>query len=310
MDFYDFQLLPESSVDKNDIYLDDITVDPLLYKGEPRCSPTPADIAMLWSEGYSLTATMKKALAAILVNKVSIAINLSRVTEAESILKTELEKVKNNPAEYIKLLITLIRLNEKPDMAEAKKYYVRAKKLISRHKDVLDKRTMNSWNLLSGNGSYDENPHLLRARALEMIEKQQYSEAENIYRQMIELDFELPGTLCHLARVQFLSGKEKEAEKSVRKAWSQRNKALKYVVPRIIFFKILLLMTRNQESSLWVSRLEEELKKPDSFMEWYIQPLLESLKSRLSPENHQVLVTLAESLQNKDPKSLSGFLFS
>jgi len=127
---------------------------------------------------------------------------------------------------------------------------------------------------------------------------------------MIELGFELPGTLCHLARVQLLSGQEKEAEKSVRKAWDQRSKALKYVVPRIIFFKILFLMIRNRDYSLWVSKMGKELQNPDSLMEWLINPLLESFKSRLSPENHQVLVTLAESLQNKDPKSLRGFLFS
>jgi tetratricopeptide (TPR) repeat protein len=310
MDFYDSQLSSESSTGKNDIFLDDIPVDIILYKDAAACRPTPADIAMLWAEGYPLSEPAKKAIIAILINKISIAFNLNRLKEAESILKKELENAKSNPAECIRLLIALVMLYEKIDPDEAKKYYNKVKKQISGHEDLLDNKTRNNWRLLSKCGNFEVNPHLLRSKALDMLEKKQYTEAEKIYRQMIELGFELPGTLCHLARVQLLSGQEKEAEKSVRKAWDQRSKALKYVVPRIIFFKILFLMIRNRDYSLWVSKMGKELQNPDSLMEWLINPLLESFKSRLSPENHQVLVTLAESLQNKDPKSLRGFLFS
>ena len=310
MDFYDPQLSSESSADKNDIFLDDIPVDSLLYKNKAVCRPTPADIAMQWAEGYHLSEPARKALVAILVNKISIAFNLNRLKEAESILKKELEKAKRYPAECVRLLIALVRLYEKMDPDEAKKYYTKVKKQISGQEDLLDKETRNGWSLLSKCGNFEVNPHLLRSKAMDMLEKKQYAEAEKIYRQMIELDFELPGTLCHLARVQLLSGQEKEAEKSVRKAWDRRSKALKYVVPRIIFFKILFLMIRNQNYSLWISRMGKELRNQDSCLEWHIQPLLESYKSRLSPENHQVLVTLAESLQNKDPKSLRGFMFS
>ena len=310
MDFYDFQLTSESSSEKNDIFFDDIPVDSLLYKDEATCRPTPADIAMQWAEGYPLSEPARKALVAILVNKISIAFNLNRLKEAESILKKELEKAKSYTAEYIKLLIALVRLYEKMDPDEAKKYFSQVKKLIPRHENLLDERTRSNWRLLAVRGNFEVNPHLLRSKALDMLEKKQYAEAEKIYRQMIELDFELPGTLCHLARVQLLSGQEKEAEKSVRKAWDRRSKASKYVVPRIIFFKILFLMIRNQDCSLWISRMGKELHNQDLGLEWHIQPLLESFKSRLSPENHQVLVTLAESLQNKNPKSLREFLFS
>jgi tetratricopeptide (TPR) repeat protein len=265
---------------------------------------------MQWAEGYPLSEQAKKALVAILVNKISIAFNLNRLKEAESILKKEVEKAKRDPAECIKLLIALIHLYEKTDPDKAKKYYNKVKKQISGHEDLFDKETRNGWSLLSKYGNFELNPHLLRSKALDMLENKQYTEAEKIYRQMIELDFELPGTLCHLARVQLLSGQEKEAEKSVRKAWDRRSKALKYVVPRIIFFKIIFSMIRNQNPSLWLNRMKKELQNQDSCLEWHIQPLLESFKSRLSPENHQVLVTLTESLQYKDPKSLRGFLFS
>jgi tetratricopeptide (TPR) repeat protein len=297
MDFYDFQSLMEFADDKNNIYLDDIPVDSLLYKGITGQKPTPADIALLWSEGYALTETMKKVLVTILINKISIAFNLNRLKEAESIIKTELKMVKNNPKECIKLLIALIRLNEKLDPDEAKMYYTKTKKLISQNGDIMDERTKCNWSTLKGSGNLEVNPYLLRTKALEMLEKQQYSEAEKIYGEMIELDFDLPGTLCHLARVQLLSGQEKEAEKSVKKAWNLRSKASKYVVPRIIFLKILFLLIRNQNPSLWIDRMKTELQNPDSCLEWHIKPLLESFQSRLTPESYQFMVALVETLQ-------------
>jgi tetratricopeptide (TPR) repeat protein len=240
---------------------------------------------------------MKKVLVTILINKISIAFNLNRLKEAESIIKTELKMVKNNPKECIKLLIALIRLNEKLDPDEAKMYYTKTKKLISQNGDIMDERTKCNWSTLKGSGNLEVNPYLLRTKALEMLEKQQYSEAEKIYGEMIELDFDLPGTLCHLARVQLLSGQEKEAEKSVKKAWNLRSKASKYVVPRIIFLKILFLLIRNQNPSLWIDRMKTELQNPDSCLEWHIKPLLESFQSRLTPESYQFMVALVETLQ-------------
>jgi tetratricopeptide (TPR) repeat protein len=297
MDFYDFQSLMEYADDKNNIYLDDVPVDSLLYKDIEERKPTPADIALLWSEGYALSETMKKVLITILINKISIAFNLNRLKEAESIIKTELKNVKNNPEECIKLLIALIRLNEKLDPEEAKMYYIRTKKLIAQNGDIMDESTKCSWNTLKGSCDLEVNPYLLRTKALEMLEKQHYSEAEKIYREMIELDFDLPGTLCHLARVQLLSGQEKEAEKSVRKAWNLRGKASKYVVLRIIYFKILFLLIRNQNPSLWIDRMKTELQSPDSCLEWHIRPLLESFQSRMTPESYQFMNELAETLQ-------------
>ena len=116
---------------------------------------------------------------------------------------------------------------------------------------------------------------------------------------MISMDFDLPGTYCHLARVQLMTGQEDEAGNSVARAWELKEKASGYVVPRIIYFQILLLMLDNQDFSFWIKKINEEIRKPYSTMEWHIQPLLEMLKPRLTQENHQILVTLAEFLQTK-----------
>ncbi len=304
MDFDDFQLLTEPFAEKNDTWLDDIPVDSFLYRTNPRGKPTPADVTIQWAEGYSLTEPMKEALIAILVNKISIAINMDRVKEAESILIDELEKVKSNPAESAKLLITMIRLNESMYPADAKSYYIEAKNLISVHESLLDAQTRNNWSLLKRRGDFEANPNALRIKALELLENKQYAEAENIYFEIIELDFEIPGTLCHLARVQLLMGQEEEAEKTVRNAWKIRDKALRYVVPRIIFLRILLLMIKKKDPSIWIGRMKHELQNPDSFLEWHIQPVLDLVKSRLTDKNHRVLVALAESLQHNNPGKL------
>jgi tetratricopeptide (TPR) repeat protein len=304
MDFDDFQLLTEPFAEKNDTWLDDIPLDSFLYRTNSRGKPTPADVTIQWAEGYTLTEPMKEALIAILINKICIAINMDRVKEAESILIDELEKVKSNPAESAKLLITMIRLNERMYPAEAKNYYIKAKKLISVHESLLDAQTRNSWSLLKRSGDFEANPNALRVKALELLENKQYAEAENIYLEIIELDFEIPGTLCHLARVQLLMGQEEEAEKSVRKAWKIRDKALRYVVPRIIFLRILLLMIKKKDPLIWIGRMKHELQNPDSFLEWHIQPVLDLIKSRLTDKNHRVLVALAESLQHNNPGKL------
>jgi len=304
MDFDDFQLLTKRFAEKNDTWLDDIPVDSFLYRTNSMGKPTPADVTIQWAEGYYLTEPMKEALIAILVNKISIAVNMDRVKEAETILINELEKVKSNPAECAKLLITMIRLNERMYPAEAKSYYIKAKKLISVHESLLDAQTRNSWSLLKRSGDFETNPNTLRVKALELLENKQYAEAEKIYHEMIELDFELPGTICHLARVQLLMGQEKEAEKSVGKAWKLRDKAMRYVVPRIIFLRILLLMIKKKDPSVWIGRMKHELQNPDSFLEWHIQPVLDLVKSRLTDKNHKVLVALAESLQHNNPEIL------
>ncbi len=164
---------------------------------------------------------------------------------------------------------------------------------------MLDSYTGNIWKILNAGRDIKPNPQILRLNAFEHFEKKEFAEAEKIYRQMIDLDFDLPGTYCHLARVQLMTGQEDEAEKSVTRAWELKEKAAGYVVPRIIFLQILLLMLNKQDFSFWIKKINEELRKPYSTMEWHIQPLLERLKPGLTPENHQILATLAEFLQSK-----------
>ncbi len=112
MDISDF-LKPDMLNDSdNDIYLDDIPVESLLYKDTDAAGPTPADIIPLWNNGFDLTEKIKRALVAILVNEISIAVRLDRIKEAESILKEELESIKGKPSEQIRIVYALNELKE------------------------------------------------------------------------------------------------------------------------------------------------------------------------------------------------------
>jgi len=299
MDDYDLRFLPEKENEKNEIYQDDIPLDSLLYHNKSQRKPTPLDVTNLWAEGYHLTGQMKDALVSILVNKINIAIYLNKVNEAETILKSALENSINDPAKSARILVQLVLLFEIIVPEKAKSYYSEARKVISGNEKLLDGYTESIWKIINAGREIKPNPQILRLSAFEHYEKKQYAEAEKTYNQMIDLDFDLPGTYCHLARVQLMTGQVEEAGKSVARAWELKEKAAGYVVPRIFYLQILLLMLDNQDFSIWIKKITEELRKPYSTMEWHIQPLLESLKPRLTPENHQVLVTFAEFLQSK-----------
>lgn len=299
MDYDDLSFLPEKENKKNKIYQDDVPLDSILYNKNSQRNPTPLDLTVLWAEGYKLTVQMKDALVSILLNRINIAIYLDRVREAEALLKSEVENAKNDPAKCARILVSLVLLFERIVPEKAKSYYSEAREIISGNEKLLDGYTGSIWKILSAGREVRPNPQILRSSALEHFENKQYAEAEKIYNQMISLDFDLPGTYCHLARVQLMTGQEDEARKSVARAWELKGIAAGYVVPRIIYLQIFLLMLDNQDFSFWIKKINEELRKPYSTLEWHIQPLLERLKPRLTPGNHQFLATLAEFLQSK-----------
>jgi hypothetical protein len=188
--------------------------------------------------------------------------------------------------------------------AEARKYHTKAKKLVNQYRDKVDEQTRNTWSKLVKNENAEANPYELRSEAMEMLEKQEFGEAEKIYRQLIRLGFELPGTLCHLARVQLLMQDEEAARKTVSRAWKLRGKALKYVLPRIIFFKILFAMTGNKNPASWMIKLKSSLQDDASYMGWTIKSTVNQYQSRLTPENFQIMMVLSEVVQEFKNKEL------
>jgi hypothetical protein len=294
----DYQFPDEFCPGRHDIYIDDSPVDHLLYAGSTGAHLTPADIEIYWIDGFSLTRELKQALVSVLANKEYINFSESKVIEAESFIVEELARSYSNPGDHIKLLITLIRLKETHDHASAVKYYKGARDLYSKNESLLDGKVKLSWYELDRYGTFQVNPFVLRSEALNLVEAENYPEAENRYLQLIDMNFEIPGTLCHLARVRLLSGQVSSAEELVENAWGNRSIANKYVVPRIIFFKILFAMINKSDPLPWISKMKESLNGPDTCMEWHITPVLERWAEILEEEDHGFLTALAGALQS------------
>jgi len=306
MDFDEFLFPPDylEIILKEDIYLDDAPIISIIYNTKSQGNPTPADIVSLWSKGGSLTESLKKTLVEILVNKIQIVYDLKKELEAIALLETELPKTNSNPNDSIMIWIALWRLYQETDPTKGISYYTKAKKLMNQYRDQVDLQTWNKWSNLSNDGNREADPYQLRSEAMDKLEKHDYEEAERIYLQMIKMDFELPGTLCHLARAQLLRQDENAARKSINRAWKIRDKAPNYVLPRILFFKIMLTMLENKNPAKWIYELKSALKDESCFMVWTIKPTVNHYQSRLPDDDLSILMILAEVLQDFQNKHL------
>lgn len=126
----------------------------------------------------------------------------------------------------------------------------------------------------------------------------EFEQAERIYRHLEKMNFELPGTLCHLARVQILLLEYDKARVSADRAWTHRKQARNYVLPRIIYFKILFCLLDKQSPSVWLRRIKKALQKEDVIMDWDLMLMLEIVRPDLTPEAFRFMQLLGDALQN------------
>ncbi|MCX6277999.1 MAG: FxSxx-COOH system tetratricopeptide repeat protein [Bacteroidetes bacterium] len=149
----------------------------------------------------------------------------------------------------------------------------------------------------------------LRSLALQFYLKCDYKRAEELLHNLLNKDFEIPGTCCHLARIYLIMEKEKEAREVVEKAWVCRNEAKPYILPRILFFKIIFSMLDATASSQFLSEIKHLLKHESAVNEWKIQPVLNQLKGRLDSKSLDFLEALAIALgDRKEISNLDHFL--
>ena len=138
----------------------------------------------------------------------------------------------------------------------------------------------------------------LRTESKACLDRGEFEQAERIYRHLENMNFELPGTLCHLARVQILLYQYDKARASADQAWTLRKKALNYVLPRIIWFKILFCLLDKQNPSVWLRRMKKALHSKDVCMDWDLILMLEMVRPDLTPEAFRFLQHLGDALQN------------
>lgn len=283
-----------------ELYFDDQPVETMIYLKESIQNPSPVNILTQWLNGLVLTKDWESIVVKLLISDYRIVIEQNKALEASLILKTALEEIEFLVSDKMKVLVALWKLSENAAPVESPECYNRAKEFFNQHKNEIDDYTWRYYSRLFNRENIESDPYYLRSKALNNLEKGEFAVAEKIYLDLIEQKFELPGTYCHLARVQLLRHDEKAARKSVASAWKLRTEALKYVVPRIIFLKILLLMIENRNPFFWIIRLKALLVDDTARMEWDIEATIKAYELQLSEQNYLFLLALAEAFQRKD----------
>jgi tetratricopeptide (TPR) repeat protein len=287
------------TIQKDELYYDDQPLETMLYSSQPLQNPSPVDILRHWMDGLVLTKVMEGAVVKILINNYRLAMEENKEAEACLILKTALSEIEYPAVDKLKALIALWKLSQVGAPVESKEYYSSAKEFFNQSRNEMDENTRKYWGRLLNAESSDIVLYSLRAKAYDEFEAGRYAEAEKIYLNLIGHKFELPGTYCHLARVQLLMHDENAALKSVNCAWALRKTAVKYVLPRIVFLKILLVMRENRNPFLWIFRMKTLLTDDSVFLQWSIESTIKQYELMLNAHDYFFLLSLARAIQEK-----------
>lgn len=156
-------------------------------------------------------------------------------------------------------------------------------------------------------------PQELRQKALSYVLSHQYDLAEQLLLRLLEQDFEIPGTHCHLARVYLLTDRYEEASVQGEQAWMQRAKAKPYVIPRILWIQLALIFLDkyaidSQQAAILLGRLKSALNVKGAHVEWTMNPVLDHLRPRLDENAYVLLTALVSAMISKNKMSvLDGF---
>jgi len=297
-----------------------------LLTGERTVEPTPADILTLWQRGGVAGEQYADVVTAVLCNHPDLALRLVDSDRAAELLQRAIAAAedKEDDRGVAVLLNGLAKIHHSSNrLDEAETMYRRAADLWRNTAGGSDESTretlVNLAKLLKSRGDHRQADSIcrrieievlaekrdteglagFRAKALKSYVDGELSEAEEIYRTLLEINFEPAGTLSHLARVLLMSGREEEARQILDDAWEKRHSAPGYVPPRILFLIILLELLRGNCIAEQVKQLKAALDHPEAFLEWTIEPVLQRYKERLAPEMYEFLESLANVLSEK-----------
>jgi proteasome accessory factor A len=153
----------------------------------------------------------------------------------------------------------------------------------------------------SGNAAQD--PYERRQDAADRILSGDFAGAEAIVRHLLAERFMMPSSLCHLARVLLMTGREAEAREQIAAAWAIHEEAPTYVVARMIFFQCVFAMLDGADLNeagiaAIVARIRAALCESAAHLDWTILPMLDHLRPRLGDTNYTFLKALAEALSD------------
>jgi hypothetical protein len=144
----------------------------------------------------------------------------------------------------------------------------------------------------------DNDPYARRQDAADRILSGDYAGAEALLRVLLEEQFCLPSTNCHMARVLLMTGREAEAREQINRGWSIHRNAPTYVVGRMIFFQIIFALFDGADISTLIAQIKAVLLQPGADLDWTVRPMLDHLRPRFSEADFCFLEALAAALSN------------
>jgi tetratricopeptide (TPR) repeat protein len=149
----------------------------------------------------------------------------------------------------------------------------------------------------------DVSPLHLRQLALDAYMVGHYTLATSLLQRVIAAGFEMPGAHCHLARIALVTGELAAAQDHAEQAWEHRAEAPPYVTARILWLQLAAEMaasTALANEAKRLGQLKTVLYAEGAHTEWTMTPVLESLRSRVSEDDHALLTALAAALSSAD----------
>ena len=103
----------------------------------------------------------------------------------------------------------------------------------------------------------------------------------------------LLGTLCHLSRLYLGRGRQADARRHAIAAWELRMAVPRYVIGRALWFLTLFALIDGTDALPWIGRINTlGVDHRETTMDWTMEPVLENLRERTSPEAHAIISAL------------------
>jgi hypothetical protein len=148
-------------------------------------------------------------------------------------------------------------------------------------------------------GARRPSPYSLRQQAFTCYENGNYICAVELLRELLQGQFELPSTHCHLVRVLLMMDMQDEARLELNLAWETREEGPTYVLPRVLFLQCLFAMLDHVEIAGIVRQIREAFELPDAHLDWTVRPLIDHMRRHLSDADCQFLAALADAVSDR-----------
>lgn len=329
---FDFALFSDKEFDfffNTPVVFDDLPIEELFKHDSKKRLPTPADILEYWERGHPIKIGYEINLATIIARNIDTVIDHEKHYEAKILfLKIINDKTLEESPQIVLIYYALWAISIYPDINEGLQYYITARDKEKEWSEMVSYGVRDDWYRIKSKAQYFANkfypgsgasidyrrfnifdfhqpegvnktaitPEMVREKALKYIRSRRYSEAEILYNQLLELQFEPPGTMCHLARVFLMTNRMEEARKIVEEAWQQISEAQPYVVLRILYFKLLFAFIDKSDSHEWIGMIKTAYYRRNSLMDWDIDFVVTELDDYLDVSEYLFLMDLQKAM--------------